>query len=1266
MKKIILYITGALIGTLIGVSANAQNGLENIIVEKYYVSNAADAALSSGTLPTGSVTYRFYADLLPGYKLQAVYGVNNHPLKFVTTTSFFNNEDNGNTTPSFNYAQADDNSTMLDSWLSVGAACNGYFGVLKTEDNGVNNVSNADGILANNDASAGIPLTTQDGLLAGAPQTVQFVGLTSELNVFDATSQVGGSFITTNGSIASLTGSTGPTATNRVLIAQITTNGILSYELNLQVISSSNAVQNFVALNPTGSEIALSSLSGTLGATLATQPATSGAITFGTSTAHSIPVNFTSGSGAKRMVICRQGAAVNFTPVDGSTYIANSNFASGAQLGTGNYVVYNGTGNSVTVTGLNTNTLYHFTVVEYNDNNQAGAENYKTTTNPSASKATSSVATTYQWSQTGSGPFNFNDAANWTPSRVTPATDDILVFSNGAAGTLISNVPSQTVGQVLVSTNTSIKMQGTSSSTLTIAGNTAADDFKVEAGSTMEFNGFTPVSILLNSGALGSVFGNIIVSSNNSIVANTASGLKFKSGSVYTANTGITTAPFGSASGVTNSVVFESGSTFTVNAAGMQNPFQKTAPLSLVVFNTGSTQNFNSTAGFEAEGRTYANLNISKSISSSLTSTFLVENLTLTSTGSLSLTGTGTSSIEIKGDVLNNASGNLSVTSGTGGVKFSKVGTQLLGGSGAGQISVLGLMNILASSTVNMSKSISVNDLTIAGKLKFNAANLVANISGTITNSGQILPFGTSDASLNFTAGAGSNLGTLGVCANLKNLTVDRSTKTLTLSSAVNAYGAVTVQAGTVASAGFLTLKSTATSTAYISGAGSADVTGNVTVERYINGTGTVGVNHYLSCPVTGKTTNTAWGANFPVNGTFPYIYGVNPTPTVFPTVWSLNETLNAWQSANTVSLNAMDGIVANTLYAQSIVLKPNGPVNNNTVTRSITKNGNGSNLVGNPYPSPILWSKVLLLNPTLNSTYYTWSASNNNYGYSNGTVGTFGVKDTIYSSQGILVNTNASATLTMNNSVRVGTTSSSFFRTSNNVSNVYHLNLTNGTSKQQIAFYTETEGVDSYNANKDAIVVEVADARALDMFIELDSKKIAIKELSEMTSIDKVLPLNVFAQTAGNYTFELASLKDKEQNVTAYLVDNLLGTKVELTANAKYNVSLVEGYNASRFFINISKENSTSTTGVATVNSSNGVSVNAVNGQLNILTDKVYTNAVVEISDVAGKLILTEKVGAINAGTTTVDLSSAITMGNYIVKMSSTEGTFVNKLIIK
>ena len=54
---------------------NAQNGLEALTVEKYYVSNATDAAGSVGTLPTGSVTYRFFVDLLPGYTFQAAYAV---------------------------------------------------------------------------------------------------------------------------------------------------------------------------------------------------------------------------------------------------------------------------------------------------------------------------------------------------------------------------------------------------------------------------------------------------------------------------------------------------------------------------------------------------------------------------------------------------------------------------------------------------------------------------------------------------------------------------------------------------------------------------------------------------------------------------------------------------------------------------------------------------------------------------------------------------------------------------------------------------------------------------------------------------------------------------------------------------------------------------------------------------------------------------------------------------------------------------------------
>ena len=129
MKKILL--SAALLIT--GLFAKAQ-GLENVIVEKYYVSNAADAAGSSGVLPVGSVTYRLFADMLPGYNYQAAFGVATHTLSVTTSTTFFNNEDYGGTQSATSTANVRKNSALLDSYWSVGLGANGKIAVLKADD----------------------------------------------------------------------------------------------------------------------------------------------------------------------------------------------------------------------------------------------------------------------------------------------------------------------------------------------------------------------------------------------------------------------------------------------------------------------------------------------------------------------------------------------------------------------------------------------------------------------------------------------------------------------------------------------------------------------------------------------------------------------------------------------------------------------------------------------------------------------------------------------------------------------------------------------------------------------------------------------------------------------------------------------------------------------------------------------------------------------------------------------------------------------------
>ncbi|MCA0428619.1 MAG: hypothetical protein LCH37_14390 [Bacteroidetes bacterium] len=84
---------------------------------------------------------------------------------------------------------------------------------------------------------------------------------------------------------------------------------------------------------------------------------------------NSINLSWTNGSGSGSLVLARANNA-NFThPTQGVAYSANSQFGMGSQVmlkSAGTYAVYNGTGNSVLITGLAYNTTYFFRVYTYN------------------------------------------------------------------------------------------------------------------------------------------------------------------------------------------------------------------------------------------------------------------------------------------------------------------------------------------------------------------------------------------------------------------------------------------------------------------------------------------------------------------------------------------------------------------------------------------------------------------------------------------------------------------------------------------------------------------------------------------------------------------------------------------------------------------------------------------------------------------------------------------------------------------------------------
>ena len=249
----------ALLMGIISLQSKGQ-GLEGILVEKYYVADAADSADAAENgavvpLKAGMITYRVYADLLPEYSVIQLFGAPGHPLEVNTTTSFFNDPNYG-----VSYYQGTSinntrkNTMMIDSYLTIGSVSNGnpgLMGVLKEEDSD-GSIGNLQGLLVNNVAPMNYPITGtdgRDGLMPGSPVSLNVLGISGELDILDQTA--GDSIVITNGAIAALGGITGVTAENRVLLGQFTTDGIFSFKLNVQLGTPQiGGSENYFAENP--------------------------------------------------------------------------------------------------------------------------------------------------------------------------------------------------------------------------------------------------------------------------------------------------------------------------------------------------------------------------------------------------------------------------------------------------------------------------------------------------------------------------------------------------------------------------------------------------------------------------------------------------------------------------------------------------------------------------------------------------------------------------------------------------------------------------------------------------------------------------------------------------------------------------------------------------------------------------------------------------------------------------------------------------------
>ena len=466
---------------------------------------------------------------------------------------------------------------------------------------------------------------------------------------------------------------------------------------------------------------------------------------------------------------------------------------------------------------------------------------------------------TYTWNG-GSGDFQV--AANWTPTRTTPAVTDILQFTDGGTYT-VSNIPAQTIRQLFVTGNTNVTLQSAATTTLSINGLASTNNLVIAAGSTLQLSA-TPsmtLNFITTSNQRGDISGTLEVRGGTftttlAIVTVASSGVVNHFGGTITSSTA--TLVFDAGSNYNHYFTTAAGTipTATWNTTSNANILGITSATTIAGFSGQSFGNFT----YNCPSQTAATV----SFQNASTATVIKGNFTMTDSGTglaAFKSGTSASTVTINGNLVisnGNLTGNITATSGT--PTITVLGNYSQSG-GTFNLSATNLANTFnLDGNFNQTAGTFTHTGTTAATMNFRGANKTYSAAGTITNTNinyAITTSGSLTMNSNFTLPAS------------RTFTVNSGT-TLTLASPITINGTLTMS-GTmdfathvVSGTGTFSLTSSSTSTVITANAGglaSSGATGSIQTTTRTN-VGTATLANYTFNGTNGQVTGTGTPAN--------------------------------------------------------------------------------------------------------------------------------------------------------------------------------------------------------------------------------------------------------------------------------------------------------------------------------------------------------------------------------------------------------------------
>lgn len=607
------------------------------------------------------------------------------------------------------------------------------------------------------------------------------------------------------------------------------------------------------------------------------------------------------------------------------------------------------------------------------------------------------------------------------------------------------------------------------------------------------------------------------------------------------------------------------------------------------------------------------------------------------------------------GTILGNNYGgglNLTGTGAMGTINFFP-GTEMISNF------TLNLGNAASSVDVNTDFTIDAGDVGgsavfTQGSLDLNGFNLAirttgtANISYSGTN-GAIVGSATSNFSL-FAATASGNVNMSTSGNSLKAFNVNCPAQSITIGTTMNILDSVKINGASINANGNLILNSTASLKARVAEiTGGGALTGNITSQVFAPG-GTTDWAVLGAGGVSGVTMND-WYDDFPMS--------IEGSATDVTTAGGYFESVQGWNEGDaygydttiTVGTALTPGVgfwvfLGDALSTTgAITMDLTGPAVTGSVNIPLTISAqSGYNLISNPYPSPISWTKLRNGNAAVNNAIYIYNADLGiTTSFVNGvsSPASSSANDDIPMGQGFYVQCTSATNLTAQESNKVShnTSADPLLRSaeasssSSNIGSIIRLNIDGGGYHDDAVVRFHSNATPAYDTELDANKLYASPGyvgypgawnKRTAIATQSNNKDYSINSLPYAHTQNAVIPVVAKVYSSGSYTISGSSLQNIPNNACVTLFDKVTNITHDLRTGS-YVCNINDTTNAARFVLTVCADITASIKSQAAEANNIGISKD-MNGVFVAFDYSAPVDATIYATNVLGQTVMAPK----------------------------------------